>query len=371
MNFYMTLPSNTKLDGNTTSNFRVRLPQKIQLDGDWEVALVEIMYPHSWYNVSGHEITKKDMLLNKMHPNSFYIWIYDHFFVHCLVPTNYYGNVKKLLNAIELGLQYAITLSKTRLGSDAQKRTSFFETNVQNLRDQVLKEQKKLEATIKTRKLREKAADNLKQTTSLEATIKKRKLKEKAADRLKQRYEKVYKDLQRQIKSQEEALADWLVKAETFKGGKLQNLVKFEYDSILHRVHVELDPQIVTHVKLSPNLAYMLGYEEDATFKKRKNYAPFQPDLRNGFYALYVYCTIAENQIVGNYRVPLLRAVHVEGEHGDIREKIFQTPHYVPITAKEFDTVELDIKDDRNQSVHFAFGKVIVKLHFRKQRMNL
>ena len=74
--FFMTLPSNAKFDGNTTANFKVRLPQNIILDGSWEVALVEIMYPHSWYNVTGKE--SSDALDTDMHPNSFYIWIHDH-----------------------------------------------------------------------------------------------------------------------------------------------------------------------------------------------------------------------------------------------------------------------------------------------------
>ena len=57
--FFVTLPSNTKVIGNITSNFKVRLPEKLKLEGQWEVAMVEIMYPHSWYNVTGHDVKKK------------------------------------------------------------------------------------------------------------------------------------------------------------------------------------------------------------------------------------------------------------------------------------------------------------------------
>ena len=55
--FYLQLPSNASLDkfpNNTLTEYRVCLPQTITLSGDWEVALTEIHYPHSWNNVQGN-----------------------------------------------------------------------------------------------------------------------------------------------------------------------------------------------------------------------------------------------------------------------------------------------------------------------------
>lgn len=41
-----------KSSGNKTNHFRTQLPHPIHLEGDrWEVALVEFMFPKSWYNV--------------------------------------------------------------------------------------------------------------------------------------------------------------------------------------------------------------------------------------------------------------------------------------------------------------------------------
>ena len=64
--FYLTLPSNSYLANQSgsegqqinepvaqlLSKFRVQLPHKIRLEGDWEVALSEIMYPNSWFNIT-------------------------------------------------------------------------------------------------------------------------------------------------------------------------------------------------------------------------------------------------------------------------------------------------------------------------------
>lgn len=56
--FYLTLPSNSSMQyfpDNKTTNFVTQLPQQLKLDGQWEVALVEIQYPHSFYTVNDHE----------------------------------------------------------------------------------------------------------------------------------------------------------------------------------------------------------------------------------------------------------------------------------------------------------------------------
>ena len=55
--FYLHLPSNNSLDkfpNNTLTEYRIGLPQTRSLTGDWEVALTEIHYPHSWNNVQGN-----------------------------------------------------------------------------------------------------------------------------------------------------------------------------------------------------------------------------------------------------------------------------------------------------------------------------
>ena len=52
--FYPQLPSDSRLDtflDNTLAEYRVGLPQTITLEGEWEVALTEIHYPHSWNNI--------------------------------------------------------------------------------------------------------------------------------------------------------------------------------------------------------------------------------------------------------------------------------------------------------------------------------
>lgn len=53
--FYVTLISNSSLDyypENKTNSFTAQLPHYITLEGDWSVALVEIQYPFTLFNVT-------------------------------------------------------------------------------------------------------------------------------------------------------------------------------------------------------------------------------------------------------------------------------------------------------------------------------
>ena len=182
-------------------------------------------------------------------------------------------------------------------------------------------------------------------------------------------------ELEEKVQEAKESLVDWQEKMEVASAHpKVPDIdgLQFRHDKTLQRVSIDMDTEKIARVVLSPHLAYMLGYNDGSEkyiMKDKQNLAKYPADLTGGFYALYIYCTIVENQIVGNYRVPLLRTVHVQGKHGDICEKIFHSPHYVPVVAKEFDTLEIDIKGDTGQSVVFISGKVVVKLHFRKKRM--
>ena len=52
--FYLTLLSNASSDvfpDNKTTSYRVKLPQTIDLEGNWEVGLYSISYPNTWYTL--------------------------------------------------------------------------------------------------------------------------------------------------------------------------------------------------------------------------------------------------------------------------------------------------------------------------------
>ena len=82
--------------------------------------------------------------------------------------------------------------------------------------------------------------------------------------------------------------------------------------------------------------------------------------------ALFIYSDIVEPQVVGDVSAPLLRIVGVE--HEQFNRTVVQTyspPHYVSVLKRQFETIEMDIRDDTGARIPFQSGRVIVKLHFR------
>ena len=47
--------------------------------------------------------------------------------------------------------------------------------------------------------------------------------------------------------------------------------------------------------------------------------------------------------------------------------KYYNETHYVPVNTYNFDTIEINIKNDTVQNVTFKARKVICKLHFRQK----
>ena len=98
--FYLVLPSNNSLDffpQNTLTEYTTCLPNTINLTGDWEVGLVEIQYPHNWYNVPAEESCRTFRVRcqsadNGNGPQAAYDF---------MIPAGYYHRVQTMLNQIE------------------------------------------------------------------------------------------------------------------------------------------------------------------------------------------------------------------------------------------------------------------------------
>ena len=91
-------------------------------------------------------------------------------------------------------------------------------------------------------------------------------------------------------------------------------------------------------------------------------------DINRGINSLYVYCDLLECVPVGDTKAPLLRTVETSGENGGIIHKTFEQLRYIPLQKKNFDTIEILIRDDLGQPVSFESGKLIITLHFREAK---
>ncbi len=89
--FFVTLPSNTKVTGNTVAEFRCTLACPVSLEGQWEVGLASIQYPSTWEN-----IPKTTMELEVMR------WSEDEerVGVDVVIPSGRYGRVEDYLDEV-------------------------------------------------------------------------------------------------------------------------------------------------------------------------------------------------------------------------------------------------------------------------------
>ena len=82
--------------------------------------------------------------------------------------------------------------------------------------------------------------------------------------------------------------------------------------------------------------------------------------------ALYVYSDVIKNDQVADVKVQLLRTVHIDGKMGTSVCKEFQRPYYKPVAKQYINDILLEIKDDTGKDLDFTTGKVICVLHFRR-----
>lgn len=246
--FYLTLPSNSSLSyfpNNTLTNYTVKLPQTIDLKGDWEVGLVEIIYPHSWYNVHKGDVNftvvtqREPVVLKKV-----------------AIDAGYYDNPRQLTTTI----------------NEAMKKY----TNEKN--------------------------------------------------------------------------------------------VQLHYNEVTQRMAFEFKNDNI--VVLSQGLQAMLGFHS-IQLNKIPPYPMTEAqrvvDMERGFDNLYVYCDIVEQRIVGDVFAPLLRIIPNTGKDGEVVRRIYDAPHFIPVSRKRFETIEIDIKDDAGHPVPFERGKVLITLQFRER----
>ncbi len=96
MGFLVTLPSNSSEKyylTNTISNFKTYLPQEISLDSDYEVALTEIQYTNTFYNVN--EDSRIELQMNLFSAENLQIQEVNRSVV---IKAGYYENLSELLD---------------------------------------------------------------------------------------------------------------------------------------------------------------------------------------------------------------------------------------------------------------------------------
>ena len=96
-------------------------------------------------------------------------------------------------------------------------------------------------------------------------------------------------------------------------------------------------------ISFGKDIAVILGFKSSfAGPLTSTTIAPLSANIQLGIHSLYVYTDLAEAQIVGDVRTPLLRVVAAQGNHGEYITKTYERPQYVPVAKNSADTIEVN-----------------------------
>ena len=314
MSFYLTLPSNSSLNyypENTLANYKTKLPQLFDLEGEWEVGLAEMQFPITWYNLSESEAHLYLLGKEVGGKGKGYPW------VDVSPPAGYYENPEALVKQINTALISLDLNSPLDLKKVSGTRFVYNEIS-----------------------------------------------------------KKITMEFRKNHSYLQVLMSKTLVELMGFDWENSGKWTPYVRDYITYVTDSNPDEED-TNVHIDPAT---LSFSEPTTvplenkdlvkyYVKGDSYqAERVCDLQRGFYSLYVYCDICESVVVGEYKVPLLRTVNLNGKDGGMVSRIYQTIQYVPIQRKQFDTLEIDIRNDAGEKVAFQRGKVIVTLHCRLRK---
>ncbi|KAL3112036.1 hypothetical protein niasHT_013638 [Heterodera trifolii] len=120
---------------------------------------------------------------------------------------------------------------------------------------------------------------------------------------------------------------------------------RFYFADELGRFTLRIFSDKISHITLTDQLAYVLGYEQQQEIHN-EDQAKYAVDLAGGVSHLCIYLNsgIIESMIFGNSFANLLQVIAVEGTSGSVVEKDFQSPLFHKIVAREVDVLDVEIR---------------------------
>ena len=476
MDFYITLPSNTKTDlKNKTNSFTIRLQQKLQFNSTWVVGLVSILYPYSWPNVGTDgfqfiDIAWKTGVVTRLYIRSTTFRTLEN--LHKGIEAAIREGAQRLCSitdhasrkrrAVEsskdrpdnkrlrrsvqvpeeeeeahppLDPEYIAAKSAEALTAEKARLTGELST----VRAELTQLRKDHAAAVKTFKDREKTLTDQKNALQLSSDAGKQQYHQLTADIAtvrneklvaQKKYEDQVKRLTAEVETLKSSISELVVEKESAqktiaekdqqlvekdqqleeartrltdyeaRQGELQarvteletqplpepsltipegctivagdpyarvaEFVRLHYDEEAQRFTLKMNPTYITSVKLSDQLAYMLGFDT-ADFTEERKEARYMPDLHGGVHSLYVHAPkLIEPTMIGDTWAPILRIAKVKGGPGDFVEDVFLTPQYHKVLEKQVSEISMQIRTSTGRLVPFNWGNCTLVLHFKK-----
>jgi hypothetical protein len=322
--FYLTLLSDGSMESfpnNTVAQFKTLLPHPLNLtDGDWEVALTEMMYSADLKN-----ITTEEAYFDIMVPESHNRQVTD---------PNLYGWNRYTKTKLSMVLLHELTAlvpwEDSRWQHYMTKGKSILRCNLYRIR---------FRAGAYTQPM---------------ALIKE----------INEGLERCLKEVWKKLGNPREI-------------SNMKLVYYPDYDRVMYQLSGPSLRTTPLAIRFPRTLAYKLGMDGDKLMIPNEidtkwinvNYlGNHTVDLYENLKSMYVYCDIVDPQIVGSNELKLLRVVPFSSQ-GEDRHQARWEPiraEYLKLSKKYFDTIDLHIMTSLGNPMGFLNGRSLVKLHFRK-----
>ena len=143
--------------------------------------------------------------------------------------------------------------------------------------------------------------------------------------------------------------------------------VKFYYNKASKKASLTIY-ESKGQLRLSPSLQRILGIHADNITGPGSVKGNYIMDLNEDFKSVYVYSDLVSARPVGDTMAPLLRIVPMSEKKKELVYRLYEKPHYVPLSRFQFNTTEILLTTDKGQPISFSSGSTIVTLHFRRKR---
>ena len=121
-------------------------------------------------------------------------------------------------------------------------------------------------------------------------------------------------------------------------------------------------------LRLAPFLAEIMSFK-NILFHAVGAYTLDPVFVMDPMSAIYLYCDLIKPRTVGHTLAPLLGVIPVKGKSGDNDAERYEKLQYHPVLKKHISDIHILLHDDQKKAISFCKGKIIVTLHFRKQKL--
>lgn len=323
--FYLTLPSDASMTlypGNTAAVWTTKLQAPISLHGQWEVALVEMIYPNTTYNLPVEQIIEirqwgntEDMSKPIQH--------------NIKIPAGIY-EANDLIDYINSSVPNSITWTSKGTNTEQTCHAPLAPTK-STLRFHFTPSERKTHVTFYNHS----CVITFPKSSSLLQNIL--------------------------------GFAD-----PTVRVNNSESYVD-EYHEIAHRIDLGFQRQRPGFISSADQWGEVLLKEGHRFISQLPIAEVVSAKCINTGYGnqtLFVYSDIADYQVIGDTVAPILRTLPIKANTAfQMIVERFDSPHYVKVIRNHIESIQVTIASDLGADAKFEVGKSLVKLHLRKAGM--